>query len=349
MISRDQLISFYTRCEKEKITSINDKFEERKAEQIALAMGISFDKGIQKLFEAAKSITMQTRENAEIARLKKESIEAKEKAFIDDSKEYEKLTKYSDLYGAEKVIQMVSDDYKRKIEFSEAEYESLNSKAISAHEGANAVMKLTALTSEKEKDWAVAGGIAQGIAGGAAGLATAISVQNQNAAIRARNAENAKTAAKVSMMMGTQGYDYERKAAAAKNRVEALKYESACVIEQYRIKVIGEEDDETVFHSVAVDNIKYSISPIGSVKITCEISAKGDCTIFGDRPAYIDGTLCAKIFQDEKLIGVADLVLPMNGLKKSVVTIKGICLCDADQNKPCRITVIPKNLWKMEA
>ncbi len=49
------------------------------------------------------------------------------------------------------------------------------------------VVKGTYALQQKEKDWAVHGGIASGIAGPIAGIATAMNVQNENAQIRAYN------------------------------------------------------------------------------------------------------------------------------------------------------------------
>lgn len=71
---------------------------------------------------------------------------------------------------------MTAEEYKKIIKSKKEQYESLKDKAKSARQGADAILRLNAMTALKEKDWAIAGGIASGIAGSAAGLATALDV-----------------------------------------------------------------------------------------------------------------------------------------------------------------------------
>lgn len=150
-------------------------------------------------------------------------------------------------------------------------------------------------------------------------------------------------------MIGSQGYDYEHQTSIIKDEITHLQEECTKVLQDYQLKVIGEEDDDTVFKSISIGKPKYTITPIGSVRITCSIRSKEKCYIFGNRPAFIDGSLVAKIFQDGKFLGVADLVLPAKGLNENSVTLKGISMCNADCEKQCQISIMAKNLWKIES
>ena len=348
MNSNAQLIDFYKKCELEGLSVLNDTYSEKKAEQIAKVMNVDLTEGIQTVFSYAKQKAIIQRDEeikAEKDRKRQEKITYAELA---DPYDYETLSKYSDLYGNEKLIKMTTDINNSEIDRLKNEYESLKNQAKASHAAADFVLRQASLNKEKEKDWAVAGGIAQGIAGGAAGLAAALDAQTQNIEIRARNAANQQAAEQQSVLLGSHGYALDRKAHDALDKVNAADTTANQKIRQLQLKIIGDEDDETVFKTLEIDNINYEISPIGSVRVNCCVSLNSDCFIYGDRPAFVDGSLLAKIFQDDELIGIADMVFPVEGLQKNTIFIEGISLCKADEAKPCVIKLMPKNLWKME-
>lgn len=104
MISNEKLVDYYTKCESEGITEVNDAYSTKKAEQIANLLEIDLSDGIQQLFSSAKKYTLNMRNEEEIIRRNKEQKAALEKAQHDDLEDYKKLTLHSDIYGAKKIL-----------------------------------------------------------------------------------------------------------------------------------------------------------------------------------------------------------------------------------------------------
>lgn len=117
--------------------------------------------------------------------------------------------KYEGLIGREKRIAMLT-----------AEREALLQKADTLKNGAKAVMSAS---QQKEKDWAVHGGIANGIAGPAAGVATAINIQAQNAQIRAQNKANLQAYAPLITNSYMGAVSYESQARSVAETIENAK------------------------------------------------------------------------------------------------------------------------------
>ena len=108
MISDSALIEFYERCESEQIFELDDAYKEKKAERIATVMNIDASNGIQQIFSTAKSITLIKREEKRIAQRSQEQSINLQKAKREDPKDLLELSKYSDLYGVDKITEMVS-------------------------------------------------------------------------------------------------------------------------------------------------------------------------------------------------------------------------------------------------
>ena len=140
------------------------------------------------------------------------------------------------------------------------------------------------LLSKKEKDWAVAGGIASGIAGGAAGVATALDIQAQNAEIRAHNNQVRTDAAKAQMYINSSGA-IERLAGQIAEKQEELDKE--------KIKLVGKIAPEELVKKLTFADTKAEISEAGSVYVDVKISMQDRLMIYEDVVARIDGTVCA--------------------------------------------------------
>ena len=203
------------------------------------------------------------------------------------------------------------------------------------------------LLKEKERDWAIAGGIANGIAGPAAGVASAIDAQLHNQRVRENNALIDKNLVAMGMYLSQKRFDTERKIDEVQKKIEELEQARSSEINQYKRKVLGEEDDDKVFDYVDIDDVKYSVTSLGSVLVKIVLHKNKQCNVYGNPHAHVDGSFIAKIFQNNYLIGIADLVLPLEGLRGSV-TLQGISRCNATDHAQCTVEIIPKNLWVVE-
>lgn len=350
--TKEKLIEFYEKCEKEGIKELRDPFLKKKASQIAETIGICDISDIDDLFEIAKKNTFEERN-----RIKREGEERIrlvqiDKANKEDPKDYDLLSKYSDLYGNDKPIVMLNDQYAVTIGNLDSKIFSYMVMIGSADAFSRNAHQYKQYLHEKEYDWAVAGGIAQGIAGPAAGLANALDAQQKNVAVHQKNAGIDAVIDKLAVKGLIQSYDWSVELSKVKSQKQELENELQNKTEKLKYKVVGEENDSEAFSNIQIISVDYTISPIGSVRIFAKVYQKTPCYIYGNKAAYVDGTLAAKVFQNGVLIGVADLVLPFEGLKnndaKNPLTLEGICLYNADPKESCTIEIIPKNLWKIE-
>ncbi len=66
--------------------------------------------------------------------------------------------------------------------------------------------------------------------------------------------------------------------------------------------------------------------------------------------AVIDGVVSADLFQNDKCVCSADIVLPMYGISwlEKKYEAKGICLSKADKDIPYKFNFTPKDIYLIE-
>lgn len=314
-------VAFYDECVKSGIKSIKKEKEIQKATLIAQKMNLEFT-DIAALYAESK----QCKDRSE--QKKMEEIINSEKA--EEQEKCNELTKYANYTGRDKRIAMLADLQKKYAEIA---------KTLRA--GADAVLSASQL-KEKDGNWAIAGGAASAIAGPAAGVAAALDSQaktaQENARIREQNRINLERFAPVA----TASYNE----AAAKERT-AQSYAKA--IESAKTKLVANNSSEDCFSRLIFDETTIDVSRTGTCTVTTSVCANS-FKIFDDVPAVIDGTISAQIYDDNKLIGTATMVLPLYGIrgKKGKVTLTGMALFCGSAGTPYRVEFAPEKLWAME-
>ena len=309
-------IDFYNDCLKAKIQDCKSEKEVQKVTLIAEKYGLQTADPTS-LYAEAKALSENksaTEHNA--------SLDAKRK---EEREEQKILNQYAFLTGREKRIAMLT-----------ASRQAYLQQADTLRKGAHAVMNAS---QQKEKSWALHGGLAEGLAGPAAGVATAMNVQSQNAQIRAQNEANRKAFAPLLASSYTGAADCDR---AAKSL--------AAEIEEAKTKLIAKDDAATCLKRLVFTDTKVEVSETG----TCTVTTKADLTekfkIFEDVPAVVDGSVIAKIYDGNTLVGTAELVLPNRGIDgyKYPAPLKGMCLFCAEPGKDYTVEFAAVNLWAME-
>lgn len=309
---KKQCVEFYEKCKEMNILDSNKESNRAKMCKIAESLYGSaysfYNNDIEKMIEIAK---------IEIA----EKIEKKQKD--DEKKQHEELTKYSESIGNKREMMLLDLCAKYKKDADDL------SRVTSA---------VIASSQKEEKDWAIAGGIADGIAGAGAGIATALSVQAENERIRQQNKANMESLSPYISL--SSNLIIESK----------LNYHDAYKLyEECRIKLFDTKMDENELLSKLNLKVVSEILNKDTNTLLIEVSV-GKCkkfTIYEDVEAVVDGTISADIYQDNKKVGSALLVLPIYGAAKAS-KVKGICLSKVDASKPYDIKFTPYHLWGME-
>ncbi|MBQ4640105.1 MAG: hypothetical protein IJB69_06280 [Clostridia bacterium] len=188
---------------------------------------------------------------------------------------------------------------------------------------------------EKERNWAVEGGIAQGIGGVAAGVATALDAIQENENIRARNEANKKWAADTKDQLLKQARDAER------NRPKSTTMEK--LASQYKadlcdspLTLYGQLQEMNA--SVSVDNNNAGIL---MVKVTFPNGFNRQ------KNMCIDGALRGKVYDaSNKLVGCAYLPFPKYGIDTMGSALLGYVMVDK-VNAPYKVKIVPINLWRL--
>ena len=314
--------TFYDECVKNGIKSCKSEKEIQKATLIAQKMGLSFT-NITDLFAESKQCKKnieQEKKDAEREKKRKEEIK-------EENQEYALLTRYADYSGREKRIAMLSDERKKYMEAAET-----------LRSGASALL-LASQFKEKEGDWAIMGGAASALAGPAAGMATAVSAQaktaQENAQIRVQNQRNRELFAPVA---ATSFSGATQKEAAAKQLAEE--------IEATKMKLVADDSQKACFERLRFEETKVSVSRTGTCTVKTIISVD-PFMIFDDVPAVIDGTIFAEIYDGDELLGTAQLVLPVYGVK-TVAKVTGMALFCGHAGGSYRVEFSSRCLWAME-
>ena len=314
-IGDSKLDRFFVECV---LSGCNDFTLEKnvaKAELFAKKYLVAYPNGIEETFNLAFSAHIELNEQIKLNKLSEKKKEEQALCF--------KLNKYSDLHGKEKKNKMLTDKMHELLE-----------KAKLLDEGARMLMKST---QQREKDWALWGGVADGIAGVGAGVMTALEIQTQNAQIRAEN-EARRAAALPAYYNITNN--------ASQNRSNASKIQKELLL--LREKLVSDMPAEDVFHKLRFENTSIEISETGAFTVSATVSPKEKLFIYGDVPAVADGTIIAHVFENGKEIGKAYMVLPVDGVSKQTGII-GMSLSEANIGQKHTIEFSADNLWLMEA
>lgn len=186
---------------------------------------------------------------------------------------------------------------------------------------------------EKEKDWAILGGIADGIGGPVAGIATAANAIQDNVRINAENAARRKWAAKQNAFYQNLACEAERKSPTALSMSELQK----------KYKAIISWAPSTLHSLIKLSEIKIDVDELTGA-VTVSASWQQD-----DKSICIDGSFRAKIYTDSgDCTGCAYLVLPKEGTVKFSGVLSGICACPIPSNN-YSVVIEPANLWELAA
>ena len=302
---------FYKECEKENIKNIHNSFQAQKAILIA------------------KKLNMKEKEYTDIVSLyekvQKDILDEKQQTLLKQQRqEFDALNKYSDIYGRDKRIKMLTDlrnTYEQQSQL--------------LHRAACGIVDAS---QQKEIDWALHGGIASGLAGGAAGIATAIDKQLKNAQIREQNEANLKAVSHSVLNYEDASMVYSKKAR-----------DMQSLIDEAKVKVVSDIPSTEVMKYLSFSNTSVNISETKSFTVTTTVKTNSPVEIMGEK-AVVDGTVIATMYQNGNKVGSAVLVFPVLGVY-SKAQLKGMCIFAATimPNEPYDIKFeASTNLWIME-
>ena len=315
IIGATMLDRFFVECVLAEANDFTKPKNKQKAQLLADKYSLTYPNGIEALYEQAFNAHKAVSQRFVLNRLEEKRAE--------ERKEFERLNKYSDLTGKAKRIAMLSD---RAAE--------LRAEAKSQDQYAQMLMRSG---QQKERDWALWGGVADGIAGFGAGVSTAIDLQMQNIQIRAEN-EKRRQAALPGYMFMTSNAQGNR------SNADAIMKE----IENFKLKLVSEESSAELMKKISFSHTDVLVSETGAAMVCTCASVDPNFKIFEDVPAIVDGTIIAKIYDGDQLCGTAQLVIPVYGLGQNI-PLNGICIDCCKPGKTYTAKFSAKNLWAMEA
>lgn len=194
-------------------------------------------------------------------------------------------------------------------------------------------MAQNSVYQEKEKDWALLGGIANGIAGPGAGISTAFNAMQENERIREENAKRRQQGAVM------KAYYINLAVRASQNRPSVLSMEQL----NKKYEAIMSWSPDTLFSFIKIISKgarRDDISDAVTVSIKWEQTNKSIC---------IDGTLRAKIYAypENKCVGCAYLVFPKEGTAKFSGEISGVCAFPKIEARHYYAKIEPVDLWEL--
>lgn len=310
-------LKFLDKCHEANIYQFETEREIQKGSLIANSLNLN-SSNLQKLYDEAYALFQRNETAKENLRL--ETIRQEER------KLYNSCVKYAGMYGREKQIAMLTDARK------EAKKK--------AEEARMANHTLRSMVTKSESNWAVAGGLVSGVAGPIAGALTAFDTEARNIQVRAQNQANLNA---VAPML----YSFNGNAAAH----EAQANKIAEMIEDTKVKLISKDSPMECLGHLRFSNIEISVSETGTCFVKVKASVPKDIIIFGDTQAAVDGEIIANIYDNDKKLGSATMVLPAIGIPgRSSVTLMGICLfCGGSaKGKAYNLKFSANNLWLIE-
>lgn len=218
---------------------------------------------------------------------------------------------------------------------------------------------------QKEKDWAVHGGIAQGIAGPAAGAVTAMNVMRENEKIREQNAQMMK----VSAIVNQQRYADE---ARYRKEIKELEEELRVLPEKVVFDNISTEEILSAFQISVKEISRHKERSEGCMNVLLSIRQTRSLhlDIPTDAKIVLDGSICGKVYTAKEQpdsecpggVEVGEFIASIdkygityhNGLRDGITldscTVYGFCdrfYGDINAKYVCKLTKKP-NLWLME-
>ena len=314
VIGGTNLDRFFVECVLSDCNDFTKQKNIEKAKLLADKYNLTYSGDIENLYkrgEIAHKKVSDTIHSDKIAKL-----QANEKI------EFSKLSRYSECKGKEKRITMLTDEIK-----------CLRVEAKSLKSDSDFILRMG---QQKETDWAVMGGIASGIAGAGAGIATALNVQAENAQIRAKNEAYKRSVMPAHTAMWSASHDKDK---AADNLQKEL--------DEVQEKLIAGMGTDDVFSLLKIAEPKVIVSETGAFKVLATVEPKQKLYVFEDVPAIVDGTILAHVFDGEKEIGTAKMVLPIRGVSTKT-KIKGMSLSGATLGTEYTVSFTGYNLWMME-
>lgn len=317
---KNLMYSFAEKCIEKKldISSITDI---KRMEQIAKNLGCDYNSfpNIEEYYKAS----------IEQFKIKKEAEkEAELKAKIKKEKELEEtlkkeLEKYAELIGNKRITIL-------KEKYSVVKKKYVGIKDFVTHPERYADI-------HKERDWAVQGGIANAIAGPVAGAMVASDTARKNAEIRERNAHAYKQMNDLAVKNFDRYFEVSR---------DFRTIEEALESTQTKLFDI-EMNQKELFEKLEIEITNLGVTISGACKLSVCIEQTKSIRLFDEVDAVVDGTISAELFQNDKLIGKALLVLPIDGTQKLCI-VEGICTEKFDQKIPVTVKYKPYHLWAME-
>ena len=305
---------FFVECVLSECNDFTKPKKIARAKLLADKYKLSYPEGIEQLYNEGYEAHAAVSERRE-----SDALEALREA---EQLEYTRSNRYAYYYGKEKKAAMLQDRMKE-----------LRNEAKSKAQAADMLMRSV---TEQEQDWSVWGGIADGLAGPAAGISMAIDIQQQNAQVRARNEANSRAAMPYYMYIT---------GSASKNRANADAIEKELSL--LKEKLMGDLGAEDVLKLLSISNAVVEVSQTGAFRVSATVEPRKPLYIFGDVPATADGTIVAHVIEDGRDIGLANLVLPVNGVVGKI-GIMGIGLSGADPTKKQKVVFSANNLWLQE-
>lgn len=250
---------------------------------------------------------------------KREAEKKRAKKLEEQIEREQKEEKFAHMEGLQKFHEMDVDDAMK--------YQ----KGIEAMRELGVIMQRS-VYQEKEKDWAILGGIADGIAGPAAGIITAANAINDNARIKAENAARREWGAKQNEFYQDLARQAERERPRAFSMNEL----------QEKYTAILSWDPSTLFSMIKLSDTKIDIDEqTGAVEVST--SWRQD-----DKSICIDGALRAKIYSSYgSCVGCAYLVLPKVGTVGFKGKMSGICVSPKLHSTSYTVKIEPVDLWEL--
>ena len=256
--------------------------------------------------------------STKVVQRRKRPKKQREIALIEITPQEEKQKRYAHIEGLEKYHQMDVDDAQ--------DYQ----KGIDAARELGIILQKS-VYQEKEKDWALLGGIANGIAGPGAGISTAVNAMQENERIRAENAKRRQQGAEMNAFYQDLAFRAAQKKPVART-MEQLDKEYDAIMSW---------SPKTLFSRIIIKS-KTAISDwkSGAVNVYVEWEQKS-------KSLCIDGALRAKIYAENKCVGCAYLVLPKEGTAKLSGKISGVCARPKIEASDYSVEIEPVDLWEL--
>lgn len=237
-----------------------------------------------------------------------------------------------DLIGRDKTIY----HFEREIIACRREINEYEQNRNAIINGTNATYQLG---KQRESSWAVHGGIASGIAGPAAGLATAIDIQNQNAATRQYNENLLRTTTQAAAPALVNIADALGR---AEKRLESLKKSRT----DATYKLVEFLDKKSLLTQLK-PTVKIVNRSGNTVELKVTLHAVPDLVIYGDIPAAVDGSIDIRLRSNGYCVGTATCIFPFYGIRDQQVEIS--CSCRVTEvSDHYMFEFVPNHLWAIE-